>query len=147
MPVQPRISSLIARAMLDAISAALDTGTGGIVVIWSGSKPSTCEAASGGTELGTILLDTTSFAPAQDIVGTARIAVNTSTPEATATAGTGTYFRAYPTSSSQTFANRGACIIQGTVGLADSDLILDAVTYAGGEQISISSWIIELDEN
>ena len=137
MAANPMISMAGAEAMLNALTALLNSGS---IKIYSGSMPATCETASSGTLLSSgCTLSSTAFGNAADS-GTG-IAVATANAIATdtncAASGTAGYFRGYSGST---------CIIQGTVGTSSADMILASTTITMGGTLAISSWVINMPD-
>jgi len=141
MAYDTEIAITVANAMADEITALLDAGTGAIIDIFTGAQPADCETGDSGTLLGTLLCSATSFGAASGGVLTA----NAITSETNAPAGgTAAHFRAYPTTTSQIEANKGACLIQGTVGTATTDMILDNTTIVTAGTIACTAWTITM---
>lgn len=140
------ITNAAAIAAVDAITALINAGGAGDLVIYGGSVPADADAALGSpTTLATITLETTAFGAAADTTGeaTANLALG-SGKSATATGGgagtTATFFRV--------FSGAGTVIYQGTVGTVSgaSDLVLTNTTIATGDTVSITDLEVRLPE-
>jgi len=136
MATSPRISNAAAKDMLDALTALLD---GGYVNIYAGAPKDTLEIAEDGDILAHLTLDTPAFGAAADADPGAMATAGTVTPDSSADhSGTAGHFRA--------FASDDAPVIQGTVGLATSDLVLNTTAIVAGFPLGITSWIVKLPE-
>jgi hypothetical protein len=142
MAANPMVSMLSAEAALNALLALLNVGgTAGHIKIWTGSMPATCETADSGTLLSTLTLSTTAFANATDpgSTGLATATANSITSDTNAAnTGTAGYFRAY--------SSAGTCIVQGTVGTASADMILNTTSIVSGATVAITSWVVTLPD-
>ncbi|MGF7213084.1 hypothetical protein GGE65_007720 [Skermanella aerolata] len=128
-----RLSVAAADAALASVATSLNSGW---VKIYTGTAPSTTDAAATGTLLaGDIRFGATAFGAAATNGSTRRIVANTLTADAAADAGgVAGYFR--------TFSSAGtAPIYQGSVGATGSgaDLELDSTTLVQNGQVGISS--------
>jgi len=136
------VSMLSARAALDALLGKLNVGgTAGVVKIFTGSMPATCETADSGTRLATLTLSTTAFPASTDpgSTGLATATANAITSDTNAAAtGTAGYFRAYDSA--------GVCIVQGTVGTSAADMILNTTSISAGSTVAITSWVVTLPD-
>jgi hypothetical protein len=150
MAVDPGISMAAAKAALDAIVDRLDTGTGANarVRIYDGTQPADPDAAPTGTLLAEIDLGAAAVfgAAATGTGGSANSATATATvlpktqTNATA-AGTATWFRAVNKDTT------GVAIIDGSVGTATSDMIIDNASIAIGQTVKLNSWKVKLPNN
>jgi hypothetical protein len=107
-----------------------DIGASCVIKIFTGTQPATCATADTGTLLVTFAGNAGGF-------GTASAAVLTASAVASATAaGTGTagYFRIYPTSATTTNA-----VVQGTVGLSATDMIVTNTSIATSQTCNFTS--------
>lgn len=142
MAANPMVSMLSARAALDALLAKLNVAaTAGRIKIFSGAMPATCEVADSGVLLSTLLLSVTAFPASVDSVttGLATATANAIASDTNAAAnGTAGYFRAYDSA--------GVCIVQGTVGTAAADMILNTTSIASGSTVAITSWVVTLPD-
>jgi hypothetical protein len=135
----------LAAAAADAISPLVDAGTGGVIVIFQGTQPASCDDADAGIKLAELPMSSTAFAAATDVANAARIAAQTISNETEADAtGTAQYFRVYSTAVAQNHANKSVCYIQGSVGTSDADFIIDSVAIAAGGTVSISTYYISI---
>jgi len=132
------ISNEAAIACIDALTALLNGG--GIVEIWSGTKPADVSAALTGTKLGTLTLSATAFAAASDNTGSAQALANAITSETNAVAGTASHFRAFKSDTT-------TGVLDGTVGTSDADMVLNKVIFDAGDDITASSWAVNLSES
>lgn len=141
MATNPMISMAAARAGLDAILAKLNVGgTPGTIKIWTGAMPNSSGAADTGTRLATLTLSVAAFAGAiDDVAGLATSSANSITADTNAAAtGTAGYFRGYDSANS--------CVIQGTVGTSNADMILNTTSIVSGATVSITSWTVSLPD-
>lgn len=134
-----------AQAALNALTALLNVlnAHNGVIKIWTGSPPATCETADSGTLLSTLGLSATAFQASTDnTVGSALATANAITSDSNA-AGTGSagYFRAYSYN-----GTTYTCIIQGTVGVATSDMILNTVSIVAASTVAISAWTVAMPD-
>ena len=107
-----------------------DIGANSVIKIWTGTPPANC----GTTDSGTLLV---TFAGNAGGFGTVTSQVLTASAVASANAGnTGTagYFRIYPTAASGTNA-----VVQGTVGLAATDMIVTNTSINSGQACNFTS--------
>jgi len=146
MAVDTNISMAVAKAALDAVVDLLDAGTAANarLRIYDGAQPGRPDDAATGTLLAEIDLGTAT------IFGAATTGTGTLADTATATAsgilpksntsataaGTATWFRAVDKDATG--------IIDGSVGTADADLILDNTSIATGQTVTLSSWKVKL---
>lgn len=141
MTAQPMVSMAAARAALDQLLAQLNTGGAGHIKIFTGAAPATVETADSGTLLSTLTLSNPAF-PASADGGTNGLATATANAIASdtnaAASGTAGYFRAYD--------GAGTCILQGTVGTASADMILNTVSISAGATVAITSWVVTLPD-
>lgn len=138
MAKQPIISNASAIAMLDALTALLD---GGELKIYAGTKPADPDTAlSGETLLAELSLSATAFAAATDGTGKATASANAITDDSSANAtGTASFFRAFKSDGT-------TAVIDGTVGTSAADLILNSTSISAGQNVSVSSWTVEMPE-
>jgi hypothetical protein len=138
MAVDPGISMAAAKAALDAIVDRLDTGTGANarVRIYDGTQPADPDAAPTGTLLAEIDLG------AAAVFGAAATGTGGSANSATATA------TVLPkTQTNATAAGTATAIIDGSVGTATSDMIIDNASIAIGQTVKLNSWKVKLPNN
>ena len=136
MAAAPVISNPAAQAGLNAVLALINVGGAGVIKIFSGSPPASCETADSGTLLATLTPSSTAFANAVDNTAGGANAITSGTAVATGTAGD---FRAYPHTPTTTNA-----VIQGTVGASGSgdDMIISSTAINTGDTVSRSSWTV-----
>jgi hypothetical protein len=135
------ISMASARAGLDAILAKLNVGgTAGTIQIFTGTMPASTETADSGTKLSTLTLSVTAFAASVDNSdGTAKATANAIANDTNAAAsGTAGYFRGKDSA--------GSVVIQGTVGTASADMILNTTSIVSGATVSITSYTVQLPD-
>lgn len=142
MAANPMVSMSSAQAALDALLAKLNVGgVAGVIKIFTGSMPATCETADSGTRLATLTLSTTAFPASTDpgSTGLATATANAITSDTNAAAtGTAGYFRAYD--------KNAVCIVQGTVGTSSADMILNTTSISAGATVAITSWVVTLPD-
>jgi hypothetical protein len=143
MAASPVISMAAAIAALNAVTALLNTGGAGHINIYSGSPPAggTLVAASGTLLSSGCTLSATAFPTAVDGVttGLATATANAvGTDNNCAATGTAGYYRA--------LNGAGTVIIQGTVGTAAADMILNTVAIVQGSSVAITSWVITMPD-
>lgn len=134
MALNTIISSAARNAAVDGIVDLLDVGGAGTLKIYTGTQPAgPGTAITGQTLLGTLTLSATAFGDATG--GTATAAAITSDTTADAS-GTAAWFRAA--------SGAGTAVIDGSVGTATADLILDSVSIVAGGTIAVTSWTITM---
>ena len=142
MSASPMVSNAAVRAGLDAILALLNSGGAGVVKIFTGSEPATCETADTGTLLCTFNLSSTAFASSVDnSAGGATATANAIAAATAGNSGTAGYFRGYPHTPTTTNA-----VIQGNCGTSAADMVLSSTTITSGDSITISSWTVTLPD-
>ena len=119
-------------ARLDSIETTL--GTAPVLEIWTGTQPATCATTDSGTKLVSMSLPSDWMAAASG--GTKAILGNpwNSTGITNGTAG---YFRIKPTAATGTNA-----VIQGTVGTAGTDMVLDNTSIATSQVVNVNSFTL-----
>jgi hypothetical protein len=136
MAYDTKISPAAARAVVDALSALLDSG--GYIEVRSGTKPANPSVApSDGMLLGTLALSADAFGAAVDDApnNRAQATVNTVSPDNDAdNSAAPTWFRAY------TSADAG--VIDGTAGTAGTDMIVAVATIQQHSILSLVDWKI-----
>jgi hypothetical protein len=142
MAASPIISMAAAQAMLNALTALFNVGGAGVLKIFTGSPPATCETADTGSLLATFNLNATAFASATDS-GTGLAVATANTIASVTASGTGTagYFRAYPHTPTTTNA-----IDQDTVGTSSAGLVLSTTSINAGDTLDITSWVINMPD-
>jgi hypothetical protein len=149
MALATSIAYATAASMLDnTFNTLINAGGGdGIINIYSGGPPADCEAVVTGNLLGTCIMNATPFIAAANQNPGAMIDENAITDDTSAdTGGVAGYFRVYSTTAS-TDVSKVTCIIQGTVGTASTDMILDDVNIVVGGTISITDYKITMPES
>ena len=127
MATNPKFSNVTANAEADALARLLDAGT---LKLYTGTQPTTADTALGAQVLlGTLTFSATS-APAAS-AGVLTFNAITSDTSADAT-GTAAWFR--------TLKSDGTTVVMdGSVGTATSDLVLNTVAIQIGAQIDVTS--------
>lgn len=127
MALNTRISVVARNTQLDALRVLLD---GGFIRIYDGAQP-----ASPDTAISTqVLLAELSLAnPAFGAASAGVITANAITADSSANAtGTAAWFRAVKAD--------GTAVIDGSVGTATANLILNTLSIIAGAPVSISAW-------
>jgi hypothetical protein len=137
------ITNSAAQSMCNNLVDLLDNTVGDqpTLVVYSGTVPVEADSPLGANNtLVTLLLDgTEGFQTAVDDTGVARSTVTGLPLVATITAtGTATFFRM--------FDDAGTVILQGTVGTAGADLILDTVALVQDATFQVTSLSINVPE-
>ena len=142
MPRQPSISNLAARDGCDAITARCDIGGASVLSIYGGNIPARADVPTIpglNPQLAVLTMSVPAFGPAADLNPNAVALANPITDDSSANAsGEATFFR--------TINPSGEVIQQGTVGLADSDLIIDNTTIVAGQAVQVISFKYEFGE-
>ncbi len=135
------MTQALAQLIADTIETALDGGTAAYIAIYDGSVPANCDASIGASVvLAELLCDATSIATKTDTGSGALLTFDTITADSSANAtGTASYFRIFTQSA-------GTVRVQGTVGTATSDLILNTVSITSGSNVSITAATITVPE-
>jgi len=142
MAANPVVSNLFVRTALDAALALFNAGGAGVVKIFTGSAPVSCETADAGSLLATFNMNATGFAASVDnTAGGATATANAITGVAATGTGTAGYFRAYPHTPSTTNA-----LDQGTIGTSAADMIINTTTINSGDPLAITSWTVTLPD-
>lgn len=135
MAATPVMSILAAKAALDAVLAKLTTTS--TIEIRTGAMEATTLTADAGTLLATLTCSATAFpASTSDGAGNASATANAVTSGIAAATGTAAHFRAKSAA--------GVVILQGTVGTASADMILNSVSVISGDTVGCTSWIEKL---
>lgn len=132
MALNPHLSAVRRKAALDTITAACSSG---ILRIYTGAQPATADTAIGAQiDLADLTLSATAFnAPSAVSATDYVITANTITPDSSANAtGTAAWFRLWDSAGTTP-------ILDGTVGTAGTDLIINSVSIAAGGAVSASS--------
>lgn len=130
MALDPKITNAAASAAADAVVDLCDAGAGAATLrIYDGAVPATADTAlSGNTLLAQLTMSDPAFGAASNGVATAAAITQDSAADAT---GTASFFRILD--------SNGTVIIQGTVGTATSDLVLNTTSIVAGAAVSVSS--------
>lgn len=124
-----KYSTALINARLDAITTAV--GNGGLLRIYSGTRPANPAAAITGTLLAELTCGTP-FAGAASGVLTPNSVTQDSSANAT---GTATHFRVFQSDGT-------TAVIDGDVSTSASDLNLTTTSIVSGQPVSITSWTI-----
>lgn len=125
-----KLSVASRNARLDTITTSV--GTGGLVRIYSGTRPANVAAAISGTLLATLTVAGAFAAAASAGVLTVNAITSDSSADAT---GTATHFRVWQ-------SNGTTAVIDGDVGTSGSDLNVNTVAFVTGAVIAISSFTL-----
>lgn len=139
MAATPVMSIVAAKAALDAITAIMNTGGTGHIYIRTGAPPTKTTDADTGTLLATLTCSATAFGASTSATtnGLATATANAVTSDTNAAAtGTAAHFRAKN--------GAGTVIIQGTVGTATSDMIINTTSITAGDTVACTSWLVTL---
>jgi hypothetical protein len=122
-----QMSTTLRNARLDQIETTI--GVSAVLKIFTGAQPATCATADSGTKLAEYDLASDWAAAAS-----AGAKALSGTPITVAGAGTGTagYFRIYDSTAT-------TCHMQGTVGTAGADMIIDNTSVITGQNVVINS--------
>jgi len=124
-----KLSDLVRNAMVDAITAAIDGGTGaGTLTIRTGAAPTNTTDADSGTLLATLTFSDPSFGSSSGGTGTANSITQDSSIDAT---GTAAHYRIKDSS--------GTVVAQGPVGTSGADINFNSTSFVTGGTCSISS--------
>lgn len=126
----PSITTAARNAAADAVVDLVDVGGAGSLRIYDGTAPADANAAlSSNTLLANLAMSATAFGSAAAGVATAAAITQDSSADAT---GTATFFRILA-------GNGTTVVMQGSVGTASADLILNSVAISSGAAVSVSS--------
>ena len=130
MALDPKITNAAASAAADAVVDLCDAGAGAATLrIYDGTPPATADTAlSGNNLLAQLTMSDPAFGAASNGVATASAITQDSSADAT---GTASFFRILD--------SNGTVVIQGTVGTATSDLVLNTVSIVAGATVSVTS--------
>lgn len=125
-----KISNEAASAAADAYDVLL---AGGVLRIYSGTKPATVDTAIGAQ---VVLAELTLGSPAFGVATNGVITANAITGDTAANAtGTASFYRAFKSGGT-------VAVCDGTVGTSASDMILNSVALQAGAAVEITSWTI-----
>jgi hypothetical protein len=142
MAVNTTISNAGAIAMLNALVDLLDAGAGAATIkIYTGSQPANPDVAIGAqTLLATLTCSDPAFGNAADANPGAIATASAITADASAdNTGTAAWFRAAD--------SNGVAIIDGTVGTASADMILNTVSIVTAAEVACTSWTVTMPES
>lgn len=123
-------SAAVVNAKLDAIETTI--GTAAVLKIRSGSAPTDLATADSGTVLATLTLPSDWMAAAS---GGAKAKSGTWQDTSADNSGTAAHFRVYASDGTTKH-------IQGSVGVAATDMIVDSVSFTAGQSFTINSFTI-----
>jgi hypothetical protein len=128
------ISYAAAKTALDAVTALLNVGGAGTLVVYSGTMPTDSDTAlSGNTALITFALNATAFAASTDANPGATAVANAITGVNASATDTATFFRL--------FNNAGTCVGQGTVTATGGggDCTITTTSVVSGQPSTVTS--------
>lgn len=132
------VTIVAATAMMTALGVSVDAGTAAVIEIRDGSVPADADASETGTLLASLTCSATAWSGVTTSGNNARATFNAITSDSSADAtGTASYWRL----KTQT---GGTVIMQGTVGTASADLILNTVAITSGSTVAITAATIDL---
>lgn len=120
-----QFSTALRNSMNDQITTKI--GANGLLRIYTGSPPASCDTAETGTKLVEFICNAT-FAPSST---SSTLTINPFTSVTAVASGTAGYFRF--------LTSGGAQHVQGTVGTSGADLNLDNTSINSGQTVSIST--------
>ena len=141
MATAPSISNVAALAACNAIVDLLDGGAGAALLrIYDGTQPANVDTAiTSQVLLAELTCSDPAFGAAADAAPNATATASAITSDTSANAtGTATWFRAVD--------SNGLGIIDGSVGTASADLILDSVSITAGQTVAVNSWTFTVPE-
>ena len=139
MAATPVMSIIAAKAALDAVTALVNGGGAGSLTIRTGAPPATTLTADSGTLLATLGMSATAFGASTSTTtnglatATANAISSDTSADATASAG---HFRIK--------SGAATTIMQGTVGTASADLILNTVSITTGDTVAVTAFTCTL---
>jgi hypothetical protein len=144
MALKTTLSKAAAKAAVNAVVDLFDVGAGtkGYVKIYGGVQPDSPDSATTEATLSTILLETTAFGAATTGTGGEAnmiVASAADLPNTQASAddtGTAAWFRC--------FSQDDVPIIDGSVGTATADMIIDNTSITAGQAVKLNSWKVRL---
>ena len=147
MALNTQITNAVAIAMCDAMVDALDGGASNAVVqIYADVQPTDADTAvAAQVLLSTHACNATAFGNAVDDTGKATATANAIGDDTSADAtDTATWFRASTTTDGSTPVTT---IIDGSVGTASADMIINTVSIESGATVSITAWTVSQPES
>jgi hypothetical protein len=127
------ISTAARNAAVDGVTALLNVGGAGSLVIRTGAAPATPATADSGTLLATCPLNATAFGAASSGTATANAITSDTNVDASGQAG---HFRLKN--------NAGTVVMQGTCGQGSGDLSFDEDDLVAGGTVAITSFTISI---
>ncbi len=125
-----RIATATRNAMMDALAAKVDGGTGaGRLKVYSGTQPANANTTATGTLLVTFTLNDPAFGASA--AGVITLSVSPSITATAAATGTAGWARLEDSA--------GNAVLDGTCGTAGSDFILDTTSVSSGQSIGLVS--------
>lgn len=129
------ITTLVAQAMANAFTTALDAGSAGIITIYTGTIPTDADTAIGAqTLLATLTFSATSFGAATDAAPGGIITANAITSDSSADAtGTAAWARILTQAG-------GTTICDVNVGTAATTMVFNSVAFTAGSAIACTAF-------
>lgn len=122
-----RVATATRSTMMNAVEAALDGGSGPATLeIRTGSQPANADAAASGTLLATLTLNDPAGAQSGGVITMSVSPAVTATAVATGTAGW-----------ARLKDSTGATVLDGSVGTAATDFIIDSTSITSGQGVSL----------
>lgn len=137
MATAPSITFLAAASGCTAIVARLDGGSPGKFAVYDGTKPATADTAiTSQVKLVEFTLSNPAFGG--PVSSTGAVATLLSVPKTNTAVATGTasWFRATDST--------GLAVIDGSVGTASADAIIDNTSIASGQTVLLNSWTFKV---
>ena len=133
MTTKPVCSIIGAKAMLDALTALINAGGAGSLIIRTGAQEATTLTGDAGSAAATLGMNATAFGASTSGTsdGLATATANAITSDTNAAGGTAGHFRIK--------SGAGTVIMQGNVGTSGADLNLNTVTITAGDTVAITS--------
>lgn len=129
------VTSLVAQAMANAFTTALDAGTAGIITIYTGTIPTDADTAIGAqTLLATLTFSATSFGAASDGNPGGLITANAITSDSSADAtGTAAWARILT-------QGGGTTIADVDVGTSGTTMVFNTASFSAGSTIACTAF-------
>jgi hypothetical protein len=137
MALNPHVTAARRKAMVDTLIAACSLG---ILRVYSGAQPTDADTAIGAqVVLAELTMNVTAFTSPAAVASTSHVlTANAITPDSSANAtGTAAWFRLWDAAGTTP-------LIDGTVGTAGTDLVINSVAISAGAAVSASSLTLAL---
>jgi len=129
MALNPKFTNLAVNTKVDALAALLNSG---FLDIYDGTQPVTADTALGAqVKLARLTFNATAFGAGVAGVATANAIGSDASADAT---GTATWFRA--------LKSDGTPVLDGSVGTATSNLVLNSVAISAGAAVSCTAFTL-----